>query len=192
MSPPGGLDAIAAQVRGGGGGAPVHLWNPPYCGDLDIRIGADGTWYYLKSPIGRMPLVRLFSSVLKREDGRFFLVTPVEKIGIIVDDAPFAAVEMRVEGDGGDRRVAFRTQVDDWIEVGEDHPIRFEKEAGTDGVKPYVHVRGDLWARVSRALFHDLASLGEVAARDGRSWFGISIAGTFYPMVDAAEIEGLT
>lgn len=193
MSPPGGLDAIAAQVRGGGGGgAPVHLWNPPYCGDLDIRIGADGTWYYLKSPIGRMPLVKLFSSVLKREDGRFFLVTPVEKIGIVVDDAPFAAVEMRVEGNGAGRRIAFRTQVDDWIEVGEDHPIRFEKEAGTDGVKPYVHVRGDLWARVSRALFHDLASLGEVAVRDGRRWFGISIAGTFYPMVDAAEIEGLT
>lgn len=192
MTPPAGLDAIAAQVKRGGGGAPVHLWNPPFCGDLDIRIAADGTWYYMKSPIGRMPLVKLFSSVLKREEGRFFLVTPVEKIGITVDDAPFTAVEMRAEGEGRERRLAFRTQVDDWIEVGEEHPLRFEKEAGTEGVKPYLHVRRDLWALVSRALFHDLASLGEVASHEGRDWFGVFIAGRFYPMVDATEIEGLT
>lgn len=192
MTPQGGLDAIAAQVKRGGGGAPVHLWNPPDCGELDIRIAADGTWYYMKSPIGRMPLVKLFSSVLKREEGRFFLVTPVEKIGITVDDAPFTAVEMRAEGEGRARRVAFRTQVDDWIEVGADHPLRFEKEIGTEGVKPYLHVRRDLWALVSRALFHDLASLGEVAAHEGRDWFGVFIAGRFYPMVEATEIEGLT
>ncbi len=192
MTPPAGLDAIAAQVKRGGGGAPVHLWNPPYCGDLDIRIAADGTWHYMKSPIGRMPLVKLFSSVLKREEGRFFLVTPVEKIGIVVDDAPFTAVEMRAEGEGRARRLAFRTQVDDWIEVGEDHPLRFEKEPGTEGVKPYLHVRRDLWALVSRALFHDLASLGEVAPHEGRDWFGVFIAGRFYPMVEATEIEGLT
>jgi hypothetical protein len=192
MTPPAGLDAIAAQVKRGGGGAPVHLWNPPFCGDLDIRIAADGTWYYMKSPIGRMPLVKLFSSVLKREEGRFFLVTPVEKIGITVDDAPFTAVEMRAEGEGRVRRLAFRTQVDDWIEVGEEHPLRFEKEAGTEGVKPYLHVRRDLWALVSRALFHDLASLGEVASHEGRDWFGVFIAGRFYPMVEATEIEGLT
>lgn len=192
MTPPAGLDAIAAQVKRGGGGAPVHLWNPPFCGDLDIRIAADGTWYYMKSPIGRMPLVKLFSSVLKREDGRFFLVTPVEKIGITVDDAPFTAVEMRAEGEGRERRLAFRTQVDDWIEVGDEHPLRFEKETGTEGVKPYLHVRRDLWALVSRALFHDLASLGEVASHEGRDWFGVFIAGRFYPMVEATEIEGLT
>ncbi|AVO47640.1 DUF1285 domain-containing protein [Phreatobacter cathodiphilus] len=192
MTPPAGLDAIAAQVKRGGGGAPVHLWNPPFCGDLDIRIAADGTWYYMKSPIGRMPLVKLFSSVLKREDGRFFLVTPVEKIGITVDDAPFTAVEMRAEGEGRERRLAFRTQVDDWIEVRDEHPLRFEKETGTEGVKPYLHVRRDLWALVSRALFHDLASLGEVASHEGRDWFGVFIAGRFYPMVEATEIEGLT
>lgn len=187
---PAGLDGIAARVKSAGG-APVHLWNPPYCGDLDIRIAADGTWYYMKSPIGRLPLVKLFSSVLKREEGRFFLVTPVEKIGITVDDAPFAAVEMRVEGEGRSRQMAFRTQVEQWVDVGPDHPLRFEKEAGTDGVKPYVHVRRDLWARVSRALFHDLASLGEIAAQDGRDWFGVYVAGVFYPMVAASEIEGL-
>ncbi|KAF0132497.1 MAG: hypothetical protein FD152_1894 [Xanthobacteraceae bacterium] len=190
-APPAGLEGIAARVKSATGGAPVHLWNPPYCGDLDIRIGADGTWFYMKSPIGRLPLVKLFSSVLKREDGRFYLVTPVEKIGITVDDAPFAAVEMRVEGEGRSRQIAFRTQVEQWVEVGPDHPLRFEKETGTDGVKPYVHVRRDLWARVSRALFHDLASLGEIAAQDGRDWFGVYVADVFYPMVDAAEIEGL-
>ncbi|MDP3547336.1 MAG: DUF1285 domain-containing protein [Phreatobacter sp.] len=185
------MDGIAARVKSAAGGAPVHLWNPPYCGDLDIRIAADGTWYYMKSPIGRLPLVKLFSSVLKREEGRFFLVTPVEKIGITVDDAPFTAVEMRVEGEGRSRQIAFRTQVEQWVDVGPDHPLRFEKEAGTDGVKPYVHVRRDLWARVSRALFHDLASLGEIAAQDGRDWFGVYVAGVFYPMVAASEIEGL-
>ena len=191
MAPPAGLEGIAARVKSAAGGAPVHLWNPPFCGDLDIRIAADGTWYYMKSPIRRLPLVKLFSSVLKREDGRFFLVTPVEKIGITVDDAPFAAVEMRVEGEGRSRQIAFRTQVEQWVEVGPDHPLRFEKEAGTDGVKPYVHVRRDLWARVSRALFHDLASLGEIAAQDGRDWFGVYAGGVFYPMVAASEIEGL-
>lgn len=188
---PGGLDSIASTVRQVKGPPPVHLWNPPYCGDLDMRIAADGTWYYMKTPIGRPPLVRLFSSVLKREEGRYFLVTPVEKIGIVVDDAPFAAVEMRVEGEGRDRRIAFRTQVDEWVEVGEGHDLRFEKEEGTDGVKPYIHVRRDLWARVSRALFHDLASLGEIEAVEGQDWFGLFIAGRFYPMVPATEIEGL-
>lgn len=191
-TPAGGLEGIAAQVKKGAGGAPVHLWNPPYCGDLDMRIAADGTWYYMKTPIGRMPLVKLFSSVLKREGDRYFLVTPVEKVGIVVDDAPFAAVEMQVEGEGADRRISFRTQVEEWVEVGPEHRLRFEKEVGTDGVKPYVHIRRDLWARVSRALFHDLASLGDIARHEGRDWFGIHVAGTFYPMVDAREIEGLT
>lgn len=192
---PGGLDDIASTVKRVKGPPPVHLWNPPYCGDLDMRIAADGTWYYMKTPIGRPPLVKLFSSVLKREDGRYFLVTPVEKIGIVVDDAPFAAVEMRVEGEGRGRRISFRTQVDEWVEVGDEHPLRFEKEEGTDGVKPYIHVRRDLWARVSRALFHDLASIGEIEAveADGNraDWFGLFVGGRFYPMVPATEIEGL-
>jgi hypothetical protein len=187
----GGLEGIATQVKAVRGPPPVHLWNPPYCGDLDMRIAADGTWFYMKTPIGRMPLVRLFSSVLKLEDGKFYLVTPVEKIGITVDDAPFAAVEMRAEGEGKERRLAFRTQVDEWVEVGPDHALRFEKEAGTDGLKPYVHVRRGLWARVSRALFHDLAALGEVSEVDGHDWFGVYAMGTFYPMVPASEIEDL-
>ena len=192
----GGLEGIATQVKAVKGPPPVHLWNPPFCGDLDMRIAADGTWFYMKTPIGRPALVKLFSSVLKRENGRYFLVTPVEKVGITVDDAPFAAVEMRVSGSGRERGIALRTQTEEWVEVGPDHPLRFEKEAGTDGLKPYIHVRRDLWARVSRALFQDLAALGEIASVEDaaggrRDWFGLYAAGTFYPMVPAAEIEGL-
>jgi len=193
VEPPvaGGLEGLAQKVKKVRGPPPVHLWNPPYCGDLDIRIAADGTWFYMKTPIGRLPLVKLFSSVLKREEGRYFLVTPVEKIGIVVDDAPFAAVELRVEGEGRERRLSFRTQVEEWVEVGPDHALRFEKEDGTDGVKPYIHIRRDLWARVSRALLHDLADIGEVVAVAGIDWFGVYASGTFYPMVRADELEGL-
>lgn len=180
-----GIDAIAAQVKAAKGPPPVHLWNPPFCGDIDMRIAADGLWYYMKSPIGRPALVKLFSSVIKREGERYFLVTPAEKLGIVVDDAPFAAVEMRVEGEGENRRIALRTQVEDWVEVGKDHPLRFEKEKGTDGLKPYVRVRADLWARVSRALFHDLAALGETK----NEWFGVTAGGRFWPMVPATDLE---
>src|SRR5437773_8145287 len=106
-----GLNGIARSARRevGKGLPPVHLWNPPFCGDLDMRIAADGTWFYLKTPIGRHALVKLFSSVLKREDGKFYLVTPVEKVGITVDDAPFTAVEMKQDGEGAARALHFRT-----------------------------------------------------------------------------------
>src|SRR6201988_4975564 len=107
----GGIDAIAsvAKREGGKGLPPVHLWNPPYCGDIDMRIVGDGTWFYQKTPIGRAALVKLFASVLKREGDKYFLVTPVEKCGIAVDDAPFLAVELAVEGAGAGRRLNFRT-----------------------------------------------------------------------------------
>src|SRR6186713_317255 len=110
---PTGLDAIvgAAKRAGQKGPPPVHLWNPPFCGDLDMRIAADGTWYYLKTPIGRPALVKLFASVLKREAGKYFLVTPVEKVGITVEDAPFLAVEMQVQDQPDGRLLRFRTNV---------------------------------------------------------------------------------
>src|ERR1700730_4901773 len=154
--PPGAIAAIAGEVRRAGatGPPPVHLWNPPYCGDIDMRIAGDGTWFYLKTPIGRAPLVKLFASVLKREGDKFFLVTPVEKCGIAVDDAPFLAVELEVEGTGTDRRLFFRTNVDDWVACGPEHALRFEPEPETGGLKPYLHVRRDLWALVTRALFY--------------------------------------
>lgn len=186
------MDRLLTALRDGKtrGLPPVERWNPPFCGNLDMRIAADGTWFYLGTPIGRPALVKLFSSVLRRDDGDYFLVTPVEKVGITVEDAPFQAVEMAVEGEGDERSIAFRTQVDDVVGVGEGHPIRFERAAKA-GLKPYIHVRRDLWARVTRALTYDLLALGEVRMVDGADMFGVAVAGRFYPAVPAAEIEGL-
>jgi hypothetical protein len=188
-----GLDAIAGAAKRAGerGPPPVHLWNPPFCGDLDMRIAADGTWFYLKTPIGRPALVKLFSSVLKREGEKFFLVTPVEKIGITVDDAPFTAVEMKQEGEGASRTLSFRTNVDEWVTCGPEHALRFEPEQETGGLKPYLHVRRDLWALVTRALFYDLVELGEEREIDGRRMFGVASGAEFYAMVPADELKGL-
>src|SRR5712691_11872987 len=132
------LESLAAAL-GKGKTPPVEKWNPPFCGDLDMRIAADGTWFYLGTPIGRPALVRLFASVLKREDGRYFLVTPVEKVGIRVDDAPFLAVEMEIEETAAGRVLHFRTNVDDWVACDAGHALRFEPEPNTGGLKPYLH-----------------------------------------------------
>jgi hypothetical protein len=190
---PGGLDAIvgAAKRAGERGPPPLHLWNPPFCGDLDMRIAADGTWFYLKTPIGRPALVKLFASVLWREGDKFFLKTPVEKIGITVDDAPFTAVEMKAEGEGAARMLSFRTNVDDWVACGPGHALRFEPEPETGGLKPYLHVRRELWALVTRALFYDLVELGEERDIDGRRMFGVASSGEFFAMAPADDLKGL-
>jgi len=183
-----GLESLSAALGKSRGAPPVHLWNPPFCGDLDMRIAADGTWHYLGTPIGRPAMVRLFASVLKREGDRYFLVTPVEKVGIKVDDAPFLAVAMEQDGVGKDRTLLFRTNVDDVVRCDADHALRFEPEKGTGGVKPYLHVRRDLWALVTRALFFDLVALGEVRKFGGRELFGIASAGAFFPMAPAEAV----
>src|SRR5690349_24290517 len=170
---------------------PVEHWNPPFCGDLDMRIAGDGTWYYLKTPIGRPALVKLFASVLKREGDKYFLVTPVEKCGITVDDAPFLAVELKAEETAGGRVLNFRTNVDDWVACGPEHPLRFEPEAGTGGLKPYLHVRRDLWAKVTRALFFDLVELGEEQEVEGRAMFGVTSMGAFFAMAPADQVRDL-
>jgi uncharacterized protein len=187
----GSLDGIARHARQAGAKAlpPVHLWDPPFCGDLDMRIAADGTWYYLKTPIGRPALVKLFASVLKREGDRYFLVTPVEKCGIAVDDAPFLAVEMRPEESGGVRTLHFRTNVDDWVACGPGHALRFEPEPDTGGLKPYLHVRRDLWAKVTRALFFDLVELGEERDVGGVRMFGVASGGEFFIMAPADSLK---
>ena len=188
-----GLEGIAgaAQREARRGPPPVHLWNPPFCGDLDMRIASDGTWYYLGTPIGRPALVRLFASILKRENGKYFLVTPVEKVGIIVEDAPLLAVELRIEDAAPAPVLNFRTNVDDWVACDAGHALRFEPEQDTGGLKPYLHVRRDLWALVTRALFYDLVELGEERAVDGRRMFGVASGGEFYAMVPADELKGL-
>jgi hypothetical protein len=168
---------------------PVHLWNPPFCGDIDMRIASDGMWYYMGTPIGRPALVRLFSTILKREDGKHFLVTPVEKVGIRVDDAPFMAVEMLGEHDGRGRLLRFRTNVDDWVVCDQAHLLRFEASAD-GGLTPYLHVRADLWAKVTRALYYDLVDMGEERVVDGHQMFGVASAGEFFAMADAEQVRG--
>ena len=169
---------------------PVEAWNPPYCGEIDMRIDAEGTWFYNGTPIGRPSLVRLFASVLRKDPERYVLVTPVERVGIAVADVPFIAVEMAIEGGGGDRRIAFRTNVDDLVQVDDEHPLRFETDVG-GGVKPYVKVRGGLWARLTRALTYDLIDLGETRDLGEAEIFGVSAAGAFYPIAPADELEGV-
>jgi uncharacterized protein len=184
-----GLTAAARQANGTGKGLPpVHLWNPPFCGDLDIRIAGDGTWFYMGTPIGRPALVRLFSTILKREGNKHFLVTPVEKVGIRVDDAPFLAVEMQTEGEGRDRVLHFRTNVDDWVRCDAAHRLRFE-QAADGGLTPYLHVRAELWAKVTRAIYYDLVEMGVERTVDGRAMFGLESAGVFFPMADAEQVR---
>jgi uncharacterized protein len=187
----GGLEAItdAAKRAGGKGPPPVHLWNPPFCGDLDMRIASDGTWYYLKTPIGRPALVKLFASVLKREDDKYFLVTPVEKVGIVVDDAPFLAVELQTQPSEHGRVLHFRTNVDEWVACDADHTLRFEPEPHSGGLKPYLHVRRGLWAKVSRPLFYDLVELGEERDVDGTRMFGVASGGEFFAMAPADSLK---
>jgi uncharacterized protein len=170
--------------KAGGALPPVHLWNPPFCGDIDMRIAQDGTWYYMNSPIGRKPLYTLFSRVLRKDDDQYFLVTPVEKCGIRVDDAPFVAVRMEVTGAGPEQSIRFETNVDEVVLVDAEHPLRFADEAGTEGLKPYVLVRSNLEALVIRALFYDLVARGVLEGE----WFGVWSGGTFFRMKPAAEI----
>ncbi len=195
-----GLDGMAGALKRAGhkGPPPVHLWNPPYCGEIDMRIAGDGTWLYQKTPIGRAALVKLFASVLKREGDRYYLVTPVEKCGITVDEAPFIAVELAVEAadaaaasTSGGRLLRFRTNVDDWVTADRDHPLRFEPEPSTGGLKPFLHVRRGLWAKVTRALFYDLVELGEERDVDGTCMFGVASGSEFFAMAPADSIAGL-
>ena len=187
----GGLEAITASLpRGKRGPPPVEQWNPPFCGDIDMRIEADGTWFYQKTPIGRLGLVKLFSSVLKREGDLYFLVTPVEKVGITVADAPFTAVEMKAERSGdGEGSLVFRTNVDEWVAAGPGHALRFDPEPGTGGLKPYLHVRRGLWAKVTRTLFYDLVERGEERDIDGRRMFGVASGGAFFVMAEASALR---
>ncbi|MFN3657292.1 MAG: DUF1285 domain-containing protein [Pseudolabrys sp.] len=185
----GGLEGIAASLpRAKRGPPPVEQWNPPFCGDIDMKIAADGTWFYQKTPIGRPALVKLFASVLKREGDKYFLVTPVEKVGLIVEEVPFLAVELTVDRDP--RQVLrFRTNVDDAVEAGPGHALRFDEDAGTGGLTPYLHVRRDLWAKVTRALFYDLVELGEEREVGGKAMFGVVSHGEFFAMAEASAVK---
>ncbi|WP_223425888.1 DUF1285 domain-containing protein [Tateyamaria pelophila] len=163
---------------------PVHLWNPPFCGDLDMRIARDGTWFYQGTPIGRPGLVKLFSSILKREDGKYYLVTPVEKVGITVDDAPFVAIDFEPLGEGEAQDLRFVTHVEDSAVAGPDHPIRVERDPETGEPSPYILIRADLEALIDRKSFYRLVDLG--VHHDG--WFGVWSGGQFFGIIPSAEL----
>lgn len=181
------VEGLAASVKAikPRGLPPVELWNPPFSGDLDIRIARDGQWFYLGSVIQRPELVRLFSSILKREGDRYFLVTPVEKVGITVDDAPFVAVDFEVEGEGEGQNLMFETKVGDFAPAGAAHPIRVERAAQSGEPAPYVMIRRGLEALIDRKSFYRMVDLG--VHRDG--WFGLWSGGVFFPMIPSAELE---
>ena len=159
------------------GPAPVHLWHPAYCGEIDMRIAADGTWFYAGTPIQRPAMVALFAGILRKDPERYVLVTPVECVGITVDDVPFIAVAM--EDIGGTLR--FATNLGDEVEAGADHALRFTMEPD-GGVRPYIHVRGDLWARLTRTLAIDLLD----RASERGAQVGIVSGTSFFPL-GAAE-----
>jgi hypothetical protein len=185
----GGLEGLTASLpKRSRGLPPVERWDPPFCGDIDMRIAADGTWYYQKTPIGRPALVKLFAGILRREGDKYFLVTPVEKVGLVVEEVPFLAVELRVENDERGHILNFRTNVDDWVAAGPGHALRFEVTA-TGGLKPYLHVRRELWAKVTRALFYDLVELGEEREQNGTTMFGVVSNGEFFAMAEASAVH---
>ncbi len=176
--------ASSARAAKSGGLPPVHLWNPPFCGDLDMRIARDGTWFYLGTPIGRKELVRLFSTIIRRDGDDYFLVTPVEKVGITVDDAPFVAVDFNPKGDG----LEFETNVGDTFIAGAEHPIRVVRDPETGEPSPYVLVRSNLEALIDRKSFYRLVDIGEEDTVGGETWFGVRSGGQFFPIIPAAEL----
>ncbi|MFN7124789.1 DUF1285 domain-containing protein [Rhizobium sp. TH135] len=188
------ISRASAQTSGGKASLPpVERWEPPFCGDLDMEIRADGTWFYMGTPIGREPLVRLFSTVLRKdEDGKTYLVTPVEKVGIRVQDAHFVAVEMSVTEEAGESVLTFRTNVGDVVEAGPEHTLRFEVVGEIHELKPYLAVRGRLEALVSRAVMYDLVERGEVLDVEGRAMFVIRSRGAVFPVMPADELDRLS
>lgn len=168
------LEALlrAAAADGANVARDVDRWDPPYCGDIGLRIARDGSWHYRGSPITRMGLIKLFASILRKDqDGRTYAVTPAEKVDVAVDDAPFMAVELAISGQGEQQLLTVRTNVDDVVAIGADHPIRFECQLPDGGLKPYVRVRGQLDALCTRSVYAELVSLAEARASDGALGF---------------------
>ena len=186
MEPPSDLASLSladvARLAGEKRLPPVDQWNPTHCGDSDMRIARDGTWFHMGSPIGRQEMVRLFSTILRREpDGGYVLVTPVEKLDIEVEDAPFVAVEMKAEGEGQNAALAFRLNTGDLVAADAGHSLRFEQ--GEDGPRPYLHVRGGLDALVARSVYYELAERA-LAGEDHPP--GVWSNGAFFALEPAA------
>jgi hypothetical protein len=178
------IASAATKASKGQGPAPVHLWNPPFCGDLDMRIARDGTWFYLGTPIGRARLVKLFSTILRKDGDDYFLVTPVEKVGIKVDNAPFVATDFDVE----DGIITFTTNVGDTVQAGPDNPIRVVLDPDDGEPSPYVLVRTNLEALIDRKSFYRLVDQGVASTIDGVEWFGVWSSGVFFPFILLSDL----
>ncbi|MBM2290491.1 DUF1285 domain-containing protein [Sulfitobacter pseudonitzschiae] len=179
-------DSLVASIKAAKtrGLPPVDKWDPAFCGDLDMQIKRDGTWFYQGTPIGRPGLVKLFASILKREGDDYFLVTPVEKVGITVEDAPFLAIDFEAEGSGTDQVLTFVTKTDDVTVAGPDAPIRVERDAETGEPSPYVLVRRNLEALIDRKSFYRLVDIGT----HHEGWFGVWSKGEFFGIIPSDEL----
>ncbi|POA91746.1 DUF1285 domain-containing protein [Pseudomonas protegens] len=183
MSGPGKANDLLAQIpKAEKGLPPVHLWNPDFCGEIDMRIARDGTWYYLGTPIGRKPMVKLFSTIIRRDGDDYFLITPVEKVGIKVDDAPFVAVTLEVEGQGEAQVLRFSTNVEEQVVANDEHPLRVVIDPLTQEPAPYILVRHNLEALIHRNVFYQLVELAQARQIDGQNWLGVWSCGVFFPI----------
>lgn len=182
---------VARASRAGKGVPPVERWEPPLCGDIDMEIRRDGSWFYMGTPIGRQAMVDLFASVLRKdEDGRTYLVTPVEKLGIRVEDAHFAMVEVTITGEGDAQAITARSNAGDIVEAGPEHPLRFEVETAHGGLKPYIRVRGRLDGLFTRSAMLQLVEAGEEVLLEGRRMFAVRSKGVWFPIMAADAMEG--
>lgn len=177
-----GIASLQREAAQGRGLPPVEKWNPAHCGEIDIRIARDGTWFHMGSPIGRKELVRLFSTILRKDPDGFHLVTPAEKMRIRVEDAPFIAVLLEVTGAGRDQALSFTTNVGDEAVAGKDNPIRVDTDPKTGQPSPYVHVRKGLEAKLSRNVFYQLADLAVPGEGAHEGCLGVWSGGEFFPI----------
>lgn len=182
------LLSAAAEAARSRGVPPVQLWNPPFCGNIDIEIRRNGNWFHQGTPITRASLVKLFASILRREGDDFFLVTPHEKVGIRVEDAPFVAVDVNAAGEGNDQVLVFTTNVGDVVTAGPERPIRVRHDPKTGEPSPYILVRVNLEALIDRKTFYRLMELGTHHKHRGEIWFGLWSGGSFFPTLPAKDL----
>ena len=161
----------------------IKKWNPKYCGDIDMRIASDGTWFYCGSPISRKKLVKLFSSILINEKNKYFLITPVEKVGIKVDDAPFIANDFEKIVDNDKSYLVFFTNIDETIILSKKNPFRISINDKTDEPSPYILVRKNIEAKIDRKSFYRLLDLAEYSKVEGQEWLGIYSDNIFFPII---------
>lgn len=187
---PGQILQSVVHLAEGRGPAPVEQWNPDFCGDIDMEIRRDGAWYYMGTPISRAPMVRLFSTILRHdEDGKYYLVTPVEKVGIRVEETPFLAVSMQRTGEGEAQVLQFTTNVGDVISCGPAHPLNMPLGDSGEVAVPRVLVRGRLEAKMARPVYYDLVDMGVEKLVDGELKFGVWSGGVFFSLIAAEALS---